>query len=291
MAWPALRIAIVLLRRGEVFDLLRRLTVIILEDAILHPAYPFLVFLLASSSKQHDLSHLELLNLLKIVYEVAAVPTSDPLSSLTNNSPPQNYRATDIITALRVRATYGGMECDIDLLDRAAKVWQHRSKSEDWQSIFDVYDFKTSAANVTAQSVSPWLRPDDRVLRPGDVPLEAWDFHCCPVVNEVIDQITNGALKGNVPGFQRLSRARDLKGVFEGLMWRFWSSPSRKKPLNSVANVVERRDNATEQQTPVYRISSLTVGQADSEEERVWKEELCTPVKKWCKKHRERYGL
>ena len=60
---------------------IRRLCIIILEDAVLHPAFPFVVWLMMTSTHGYTLTGESINILLKITWEIASIPYKDPLSS------------------------------------------------------------------------------------------------------------------------------------------------------------------------------------------------------------------
>jgi hypothetical protein len=93
-AIPAVRMAIQLMLRSSFVDFARRLTVIIFEDAIMHPLAPYLMHVTAMAAKtgqqggtaawQPTLPHV--LTCLSIVYDVAAITLKDylPVCFLNN---------------------------------------------------------------------------------------------------------------------------------------------------------------------------------------------------------------
>ena len=117
-AWPAVRAAFALMKES-VPQFVRRLGVLCLEDTILHPALPLVVWLTAAVSNVHSpfrltARHVDLL--LAIVYELASVRVRDPIA--TDRVPPPSFadvasvlRPGDehsLIRSLLARASYGG---------------------------------------------------------------------------------------------------------------------------------------------------------------------------------------
>lgn len=126
----------------------RRLCVIVLEDAILHPAFPLLVWLMLVDSKFHDEFPVptKLVEaLLAIVEEVSTSLVYDNFvyqaeaskrgrrfgDELMQGAPGRASAA--LVRSLVVRAQHGGMEGDVRMLYGAANLWHSRftSKSDD----------------------------------------------------------------------------------------------------------------------------------------------------------------
>ena len=120
-AWPAVRSAFALMKES-VPHFVRRLGVICLEDAILHPALPIVVWLTAAVSNVQSpfrltARHVDLL--LTVVYELAAVKVRDPLPTdhVPIVAPPsfadvasalRGAGARTLVRSLLARASYGG---------------------------------------------------------------------------------------------------------------------------------------------------------------------------------------
>jgi hypothetical protein len=118
---------------------IRRLGVLCLEDAILHPALPIVVWFTAASASTHNqfrLTEAHVNVLLCIVYELAAVPVRDPMSvhGLGNIAPP-SFQDTkrlagisdrSLVRALLARASFGGMRCDVAMFHYYAESWMKR---------------------------------------------------------------------------------------------------------------------------------------------------------------------
>jgi len=154
---PAVRVAMELADKS-LGDLLRRLPIIVLEDSTLHPDLPFLVWLMIAESKGFQVPKALFTIVMRIVYEIASCPWSDrlpsdedeevternvdsttemdselTLSSLGDVEPlPDGFAATDdggrtaMLWAILARKEYGGMKCDIRMLDRYGCLWRRR---------------------------------------------------------------------------------------------------------------------------------------------------------------------
>eukprot|EP00742_Colponemidia_sp_Colp-10_P014940 GILJ01017019.1.p1 GENE.GILJ01017019.1~~GILJ01017019.1.p1 ORF type:complete len:432 (+),score=71.11 GILJ01017019.1:180-1298(+) len=134
----AVRTAIQLLR-VSVDDLLRRLTIIVLEDSILHPALPLLTWMMMASARGFILSTPFVELILRIVHDVAAVRVRDHIPYRTEGSikdsdlwtlwdESQRFPMEDcaLLKSILIRAHFGGMPGDVLMLKRFALVWNQR---------------------------------------------------------------------------------------------------------------------------------------------------------------------
>ena len=168
----AVRCALALIARAGFVDFLRRLAVIVVEDAILHPLLPFVVWLTAVSAKRResvaqpqpprdastrplgkDGAHenlamarppttLQVEAALRVVFDVAAVALKDAVGRRRSSQAPPSLSADDerwtaaqraCVKALLLRAHAGGMEGDVELLRSAALLWTRRFAAESRQ--------------------------------------------------------------------------------------------------------------------------------------------------------------
>jgi hypothetical protein len=113
----ALRTAVELCRQS-VPEFLRRLPIVIMEDALLHPDLPFVVWLMMAVCGQQNyrLSPEHLNRCLRIVHDIAFVKVRDPLPAILPRLPTLDELDTlredeaALIKALLCRAAYGGMK-------------------------------------------------------------------------------------------------------------------------------------------------------------------------------------
>lgn len=277
--FPAVRVAVVLIRRlGSVFQLLRRFTIIVLEDAILHPKYPLLVAFMCLSSKGYHLDRRFILLILQVVYDVAAGEYRD--SRLEKEQPEQMpvveepYRT--LITSLQIRATYGGMLFDTALLQRAISLWSNRLGQPSWQQHLQSL-YPTNP--LTLDMLERWMN-DDSPLGIGDIPLESLDFHCSPVIEWLHSQLSNGAIKA--PLFDKYSAHADRKKCLKDLMWKFRSGVNCKTDfVNHVNEPAADGDMPPE----VAQVPDAL----EHEQRQIWKTELAAPITEWSVKFRRRY--
>ncbi|GFR48217.1 hypothetical protein Agub_g10077, partial [Astrephomene gubernaculifera] len=131
-------------------QLLRRLSVVCVEDAILHPGLPLVVWLMAAEPKGYNLGASHVSALLRVVYQLAMVQVRDGLPDPWDGggaaegagapaaaaSGPATLAEVDelglppaegcLVKCLVMRAGYGGMACDVRMLRGFAGYWAAR---------------------------------------------------------------------------------------------------------------------------------------------------------------------
>ena len=163
-AASAARTALQLIATAGMNECARRLSLIMLEDAIIHPHFPLLVWLSTvtapSPSPPHDTSAtfrltIALVNtVVQIAYDIAAIRIRDPLrdrhfdDSDDIRAPLDTSAVTSaqrtLIRSLHVRAHIGGMPGDVMMVRRFAALWKKRFETEN-----------IAVANAVATDVSP----------------------------------------------------------------------------------------------------------------------------------------
>ena len=159
---PAVRVAMELADKA-LGELLRRLPVIMFEDSYLHPDLNLLIWTMMAFTKDYQPSSKVMIRIFQIIYEIASCQWSDPLSNCDLDSNSESAvpsvtltslfkrdcneinptaaaiaeksvslssssfdDGTTYIWSMLVRAEYGGLQCDIHMLHRYAKVWEDR---------------------------------------------------------------------------------------------------------------------------------------------------------------------
>ncbi|KAG1656684.1 hypothetical protein FOA52_007254 [Chlamydomonas sp. UWO 241] len=120
-------------------ELLRRLSVIAIEDAMLHPDLPLVVWLMAATAKGYAIGRSLASVLLRFVYQLARCPVRDvmpdprarpgkAMGCLGDVDAESGLGSAEsaLLKALLVRAAYGGMACDVAMLRNAAAYWGAR---------------------------------------------------------------------------------------------------------------------------------------------------------------------
>ncbi|AGO82429.1 hypothetical protein pdul_cds_390 [Pandoravirus dulcis] len=202
MTDTAARFARGLAEAGGVNDLLRRAAVILIEDAVVSPRLPILVWFMAASAKGIALTTDDLAIVADCMGQAAALTVRDcvpPAESAPHLcarlGSPGNH---PIVDALLLRVCYGGTPGDMRMLARAASLWQARltgSAASLWtESLMRLFALDVGAANdCRADSgddaaAIDGLRGTTTAVRgvpegaalAALVPVEAGDFHCFP---------------------------------------------------------------------------------------------------------------
>ncbi|AJF98101.1 hypothetical protein TW95_gp1367 [Pandoravirus inopinatum] len=126
----AARFARALADAGGVNDLLRRAVVILIEDAIVSPRLPLLVWFMAAAAKGFTLDDADLDLVANCMGQAAALTVRDCVPPVESDprhcarlGAPGNH---PIVDALLLRVCYGGTPGDMRMLARAASMWQAR---------------------------------------------------------------------------------------------------------------------------------------------------------------------
>ena len=234
----AVRTVVAALQRGEqgVLEVLRRLPIVIVEDALVHPLLPNVVWLMMAVSKGYRLRKSDHLLLLLITYEIClpGVPCDMRCRVLTSHwklhtasaslcSLPQVRLAQPF--SLLVRSAYGGMTCDLDMLFKAFTVWiirQHPAidTNQNLQIRFlsipkaftELYSSQSFHTNVQLKLLLEIVTTPFSVEK--DAPLTAIDHHATSIIPDLIE------LYGKEYDFYRPSCYKQL----ENLIWDHRSS-------------------------------------------------------------------
>ena len=141
---PAVRVVMELADKSY-GDLIRRLPIMVLEDSILHPDFPLLVWLMVAESKGFKPPQPLMIKLMRIVFEIASCPIKDPLppDDESNKDGEVEGGETDadltealgqdcemMLRAMLLRVSYGGMKCDTEMLIRYEHLWRKRFHSQ-----------------------------------------------------------------------------------------------------------------------------------------------------------------
>lgn len=320
LSQPAVRVAVALLRKTRSpFELLRRLSIIVLEDAALHPQFPTLVWLLAASSKGYISSFEDVRMIVTVVHEVAACTVRDvgtaghaddgagrpeqrvsedgggvggtgPDANDTSDQggtgegaeveEQKSERWRSVVDSMRIRACYGGMSFDQSLLRRCTAIWELRfsANAGAWEGMLSRTFAGSAQDMISDDGLRILLREDAAVLRPGDIPPAAWDFHCCAVADDVSREI----LGRGGPVVERFPRGfDDVKNGVESLMWTYRSGVNLKRPWTSLEEAI-----LLEKEGPVAKGAECSPA-----DEILWRTELEPSINAWCRKYRRRYGL
>lgn len=121
-------------------ELLRRLPIIIIEDSALHPSYPVLVWLMLAVSKGFHPPPSLVAFVLQLTIDTALVRTRDYAGFAENVAIETNMIdiarlpqgiGRDLVASLLLRASFGGMPGDMEMLSQAALSWFNRFLGEE----------------------------------------------------------------------------------------------------------------------------------------------------------------
>lgn len=289
-AAEAVRCALAIIKMGEWGELLRRVPIIMLEDAVLHPSLPVIVYLMCVDSQPKNRDrvrdcHINLV--LTVVYDLASCGVKDQLSEDDHqlDGPGEDAdgvrehaqdgdlsdggggggagegvgkrgtrRGGDLgveeevlCRSIRARASYGGSNWDINMLQGYERMWRARF----------------SGASSPAPGGGPWLAYLHRLYGGGgvwikwaketlpldvhDIPKSAIDFHCIPTLLPDIEQKYDKEMS-ELRARLGMTSSEDLQPVLRDLMWAYRSGVSNKGSLNGSTATVE----------PPLRVPQLT---------------------------------
>ena len=160
-----------------------------IEDAILHPDLPFLVWLMMAHSKGFQITLQDANRCLKVVQDIASVDIRDPWCPNSTEECLKSFQYTlleslsvtkqNLVRSLMARAAYGGMKGDQSMLMSFAALWTHRFLTRPdvpWEAMLN---------DIFLASSDPLIEADIESINPmtlKDIPLSAIDFHCTDIV-------------------------------------------------------------------------------------------------------------
>ena len=196
---------------------LRRIIIIMIEDVHLHQSISTICWMMVAygenewnPSKNHIewlLGIVSLLSLSKFAHSVPRISIIDmnnyksKLDSLYDKS----KKRFTVLWCLLLRKSYGGMKCDMDMLNGAFTVWYdilpHLKKKLENQEIKRLFYIPVKAVSVALQSL---------VLQ--QYCLEAVDFHCYPeICNQLLYSLDEEYIEKNELDEEKL----------KSLIWKF----------------------------------------------------------------------
>ncbi|KAJ3038621.1 hypothetical protein HDV00_000465 [Rhizophlyctis rosea] len=181
----------------DINQLLRRVPIMVVEDAVLHIKFPILIWLMCALSKGFHPPESCVKWLLGFVEALASstfrdpVPNSDEtppdesqpvkLNSKEVSSLPTEYR--DLLYSLQLRKAYGGMRGDMAMLDAATTVWFKRflpDPSSPPPSLFQNPFYTQMNYQINTIQLEQTADLDIREWE-----LSAVDFHCTDIVDQL----------------------------------------------------------------------------------------------------------
>lgn len=166
------------IRQIGLFELLRRLTIIIVEDTVLCESYAFVMWCMAILTKGHTLNGYCIEKILEITKGVLSSGFRDPgaYKREINDVNVQKIIKRNInrpeIVSLLFRSCYKGMESDTTMLITAALTWTIRSKLN-------------SPTLRYIQTTCPLPITKYEQLSKDEIQSESLDFHCTDIVSRI----------------------------------------------------------------------------------------------------------
>ncbi|KAL0055001.1 hypothetical protein WJX82_005601 [Trebouxia sp. C0006] len=265
-AAPAVRCALQLMKDNPA-DFLRRVSIICLEDALLHPDMPFLVWLMCAQAKGYALGCTAASACLRIVHQLASVPVRDayptqidvPSDSEAGSRANIPAKEEVMVRCILIRAAYGGMAGDVTMLKAFAATWKSRffqgracphalptgihgvaNADEDKQPALDsCHTWLSYIQETYSRLVMPpggVLAMAQSPLRRGDIPLSAVDFHISSIVEELVH------VPSILAAAQSLKADTDMNDSLRRAMWLFRSGVNSKTEVSTGNRLVDSQE-------------------------------------------------
>ena len=168
----------------------RRLPIIVMEDALLHPGFAELIRLMTVASGRSGLTTPQHEWVLRVGAAAAIVEVRDPPPAIhpLRGAPVGELSRlpaaeAELVRALRQRAAAGGMRYDRGMLREYAGIWFQRFVSGEW-SVDRLAHVWSPAWAKTERYAWDSVAP----AGPADILPEAVDFHCTSIVTWLLNR-------------------------------------------------------------------------------------------------------
>ena len=175
-------------------QMIRRISIIALEDVLPLEGYAMLVWMCAAMTKGYILSNSQVCWVLSYIYRLCECRNLEKLGTLDKYSliGKQTYlldeKQSAIVFSIGFRRAYGGLAGDKKMLDYLTRLWYQRFRSKNseewWSKLKGQQQFITPPSEKL--QISEWI-------------LAAIDFHCYPGmiynIQESYDQFTDEEIK------------------------------------------------------------------------------------------------
>lgn len=207
----------------DIKDFLRRLPIIMLEDTSLHPSFTTLIWFMIASGIDGFPWHPNYYNyLLGIVYVIHQNPTYHAPSSeseapcrggaissrksFTRYHDLRSRESVSLLYAIQIRADYGGMKGDVEMLHAYANFWHGR--------------FERGEGIECTAKVRPISFEETVPLRLEDWDRSAIDFHCAP---QIFDYLV-----AKFPQYRGALKQRE--NILQYVIWHYSSKTNQRIP-------------------------------------------------------------
>jgi len=258
-------------------ECVRRLVIISLEDAILHPDVALLTWLMCATSKGFEPTDALRAAVARIAGEMAAISIKDSVSYgvagefsgvLALNDVEATLPAAEatVVQALMIRAHFGGMPGDVAMLHGFSHVWFNRFKQtaksnnvpleydelrnpeiiDDKSPWLSYLELAFDAAREATDAANSW----GGFMRRDDIPIAAVDFHVSSCVEHVL-QVPTIRLRiveaGDRFGF---GDSIDVADRTKSAIWRHSAGVNKKSSIvlrNTVAKTTNHSPTRKDQ--------------------------------------------
>lgn len=199
------------------FEMLRRLTIIVIEDCVLLREYGELVWYQCALSKNFKLNKKLVQRTVLICDKIMAGEWKDKsyrfekeelnLFNQIIKSKNLSVQDRDLLLAIQLRNSFHGMPCDVSMLNQCTKIWLHRFEENHKLIIHLDCEHKTNDKNL-----------DFSELNRDQIQLEALDHHCTDIC-------------------QRVSNIFPIeKDLLEKIIWDYRSSINKRLDIDLFKN-------------------------------------------------------
>jgi hypothetical protein len=171
------------------FELLRRLCIIIIEDVILMYEFNIIFWFHVLLSKGYILNKYFIDIILLTIAKITTFEYQDKkyLNFLIHkdikiiemiNDSKLTSKQRDLLTSLQFRKSYGGMNGDMFMIDKCTYIWYDRFKNNKPGEMY-MYNYLFKENIIM------------NVLNPKDILKEAYDFHCTDICQRINNNLKN----------------------------------------------------------------------------------------------------
>uniref|UniRef100_A0A7S3VG54 Uncharacterized protein n=1 Tax=Chaetoceros debilis TaxID=122233 RepID=A0A7S3VG54_9STRA len=259
-------------------DLIRRLPIICLEDSFLHHDFPFFIWLMVAYSKDFVPPQELIVRIMRAVFEIASCPWRDELNlhehyhsnkedtgkrySLTSPSELSLHQKKEgdlMLRSLLLRQKYGGMKCDLVMLDEYVQLWATRYSEEVVDSTIIAYclpklnkDIKVRwevlpqllhPIEKSLKLVPPLVHSKLRCLQKHDITSAGVDSHCSNVLDLPLADSCFCSKVDSI--FGRIVEKKDLTAILKSACWENSAGKNLRRAFNIAhdINVADDSDN------------------------------------------------
>jgi|688.fasta_scaffold227175_3 hypothetical protein len=213
----------------NIVEFLRRITIIIIEDVILHESYSILVWLMiAVSTKNKFLPDKNIIDwLLGLVNTLCNIKEFGEIGYDSNKYDISNLDDHDILYSLQLRINYGGMDCDMKMLNYITDLWLKKFKAGEQ---YNCECIKAIDSNeIKNLTISDWKLDGDNMV--------CIDFHCAPYILDTLSNKHNYSLEEIKSAIWNCSssinyRKSNIKTQYDLKIWKIIESDFYKLQKN-----------------------------------------------------------